>query len=361
MPKQINSGRSIWLLLWGWGLFFAFQTAPLSAADNEAGRIKLLEKAPYRPLSAADVLAISESPSPSTADGYTSVVSVVDCFDDMLYHYTGGRYTDEPIRFRLRTPYSFEPGQTYPLVVWFHGRGESGHDNQRQLAHKQAAIDVLAGPGAKEFFVLVVQCPEDNKEWAAHIDKEDGKGDAMIVILREIMDAVIDEFPVDEDRVSVYGLSNGGEAACMFVAQSPERFAALAIASAVPPKGMLPNNMNIWVFCCDKDEGVPLDQVRESVDTAHRENGSVFLTVLNASDHNSWTYSLKDKNILGWLVLQKRDSPFLSPPPGWNGNQRSILATILLFGFPTLCFIALNFVVVRSRRCRCQKNHEKTG
>ena len=358
MSKQINDSRSIWLFFWGWSLFCAFQSAPLSATGSEAGKIKLLEKALYRPLSAADVRTISESPSPSTADGYTSVVSVVDCFDDMLYYYTGGRYTDEPIRFRLRTPYTLVPGQTYPLVVWFHGRGESGHDNQHQLAHMQAAIDVLAGPGAKEFFVLAVQCPADNKEWAIHVDKEDGKGDAMLVILREILDVVIDEFPVDEDRVSVYGLSSGGEAACLFVAQSPERFSALAFASAVPPKGMLPNNMNIWVFCCDKDKGVSLDLVKESVNIARQENGSVFLTVLDASDHNSWTYSLKDKNILGWLVLQKRDSPFWNPPPGWNGNQHSILATILLFGLPILCFVTLNFVAVRSRKCQ---NSSKTG
>lgn len=322
----------------------------LLLAPGDSRRIECVKKAPNPLMAVSDVRTESNKESEKTTDGYTGSVAVVDCFDEMVYRYTGGRYVDEPIRFRLRSPRTIEPGRTYPLIVWFHGRGESGNDNVRQLAHMQTAISCLAGPDNKEFFLLAVQCPDDNREWEINVSKEDGKGDATIIILREIMEAVIDEFPVDEDRISVYGLSSGGEAACRFVSESPERFSALAFASAVPPPGSLTAGMNIWGFCCDRDQNVPLDAVRYAVDTVNRENGSAWLTVIESDKHDSWTCSLRDKNVLGWLVAQKRGS-LLNAPPGWNPKKRSLPATFGLFGLPILCFVVLSLLVSRSRTC----------
>lgn len=319
-------------------------------APVDSRKIECIQKAPNPLLAASDARTESNKASEKTAEGYTGSVAVADCFDEMVYRYTGGRYIDEPIRFRLRTPRQIEPWRTYPLLVWFHGRGESGNDNVRQLAHMQTAISCLAGPDNREFFLLAVQCPEDNREWGISVSREDGKGDATIVIFREIMEAVIDEFPVDEDRISVYGLSSGGEAACRFVSESPDRFSALAFASAVPPPGSLTTGMNIWAFCCDQDQNVPLDAVREAVDTVNGENGSAWLTVIKSADHDSWTCSLRDRNILDWLVSQKRGSPF-NAPPGWNPKKRSLLSTFGLFGLPILCFAVLSFIISRSRTC----------
>lgn len=323
----------------------------LAMALPGPGKLECVEKAPNPDMTVKDVRTVAGKESEKTSDGYTGTIAVVDCFDDMLYRYTGGRYVDEPIRFRLRTPRKIEPDKKYPLLIWFHGRGESGNDNVRQLAHMQTAISCLAGPGSEEFYLLAVQCPDDNREWGISISTEDGKGDATIIILREIMEILIGEYPVDEDRISVYGLSSGGEAAWMFAAQTPERFSALALASAVPPKGALPLGMNVWVFCCDRDSGVPLDAVREAVDAfEEEENGLIWLTVIQSADHDSWSVSLRDKNILLWLVSQKRGDPW-NLPPGWSMKKRSAVSTFFLFGLPIVCFVTLNFVVRRYRKC----------
>ncbi len=322
----------------------------------DAPRIRCLEKAPNPVLSRSDVKAVANTESQKTAEGFTGMAEVVDRFDAMEYRYSGGRYVDEPIRFRLHRPRKVVSGRHYPLLVWFHGRGESGNDNFRQLAHMQSAIACLAGCNAGAFYLLAVQCPADNREWTVNISKEDGKGDATIIILREIMEAVIDEFPIDEERIAVYGLSSGGEAACEFVSETPQRFSALAFASAVPP-GSLPTGMNIWAFCCDQDQDVSLDAVRDAVDAANRANGSAHLTVIPSYDHDSWTLSLRDKKILSWLISQKRGGP-LNTPPGWNVPERTFPTAFILFGPPILCFVLLSIFVSRSRPC---KRAEKTA
>ena len=326
----------------------------LSALVSMSGHIELVEKAARPKLTAVEVRALENRPSEQLSaqvqDGYVSMPAIADCFDEYSYRYTGGSLDDHLIKFRLRTPETLVPGRQYPLLVWFHGRGESGDDNSRQLAHMQTAIADLAGPDAQEFFLLATQCPGDNPDWTVHQSLADGKGDSPMTVLREIMEAVITGFPVDEDCISVFGLSSGGEAAWHFVVESPERFAALATASAVPPRGALLTEMNVWAFCTRQDQRVPFEAVREVIDTINTNGGLAFLTRVDVDGHDSWTVALRDQRVLDWLASQKRGS-LLNAPPGRNERKRLLLTTFLLFGLPILCFITLTFVISRSRTC----------
>ena len=42
--------------------------------------------------------------------------------------------------YRLLQPKHYDPDQTYPLVVFFHGAGERGTDNEKQLVHGMADL-----------------------------------------------------------------------------------------------------------------------------------------------------------------------------------------------------------------------------
>ncbi|MCG8653384.1 MAG: hypothetical protein MI861_26330, partial [Pirellulales bacterium] len=41
----------------------------------------------------------------------------------------------ESLPYRLLVPKRIEPAKKYPLIVFFHGAGERGSDNQLQLIH----------------------------------------------------------------------------------------------------------------------------------------------------------------------------------------------------------------------------------
>lgn len=41
----------------------------------------------------------------------------------------------DTLRYRLLEPETLEPGAKYPLILFLHGAGERGTDNEKQLKH----------------------------------------------------------------------------------------------------------------------------------------------------------------------------------------------------------------------------------
>ncbi|MGL6193276.1 MAG: alpha/beta hydrolase-fold protein, partial [Thermoguttaceae bacterium] len=204
-------------------------------------KIILVEKS--KEVSRREILEAAASESEKNDDGgYNANPSVVDCFAAMKYHYTGGRYDNEPIKFRMLFPTYIDPDKKYPLVIWFHGVGESGDDNTRQLSHVQSTIEFLTGKGKLDFFMIVTQCPADNTNWTASVEGGDGKGDAPLTIANEILETVIQEYPIDTNKISVFGLCSGGNAAWEYTRQHPGRFAAMVAGSATPPSAAKPED-----------------------------------------------------------------------------------------------------------------------
>ncbi len=329
-------------------LFAAIIISLLFLQAANASQIKRLAGGEAKPrLSASEIEKLSLQESTSHAvEGYVSVKSVVDCFDEMSYNYTGGRYNNQEIKFRLRSPNNIKPHKKYPLVVWFHGKGESDNENSRQLAHMQMTMEFLIGPKMLDCFIIATQCPKDNPNWFTTVSTE-GKGDAPITILREIFDATIKEFPIDEDRISVFGLSSGGSAAWQFVMDSPEKFAGLVVCSATKPPGVPPTNLNIWTFANTGDGGVPIENVRQSVQEINAKGGTALLTEMNSGGHDSWFQALSNKKVLAWMVTQKRNG-MLNPPPGMVLMPKRWSQVLARYGLPLLCL--LPFFVFRKRK-----------
>jgi hypothetical protein len=47
--------------------------------------------------------------------------------------------------------------------------------------------------------MIATQCPSDNKQWNTSLSSN-GKGDSPITIVEEILDAVIEEYPIDTNK-----------------------------------------------------------------------------------------------------------------------------------------------------------------
>ena len=71
----------------------------------------------------------------------------------------------DSLNYRLLRPEVEQAGEKYPLVLFLHGAGERGSDNEKQLFHgSQMWLDPV---NRKEYpaYVLFPQCPE-NYYWA---------------------------------------------------------------------------------------------------------------------------------------------------------------------------------------------------
>lgn len=312
------------------------------------GPFVLLSKAKISNLSNKEIrqAAKEDSVEDKAREGFLANPTTTDCFDALGYRYTGGRYHDELIRFRLRCPPEIKPGKKYPLIVWFHGKGESGDDNERQLAHIQYTLPFLAGPKSLDFFMLVTQCPKDNPYWNTSVSTE-GKGDAPVTIVMEIFKHLIEEYPIDKTKISTFGQCSGAEGSWKLVQTYPELLTAIVSICGNPPTSHIARNIAISAFNCTGDPGVPIEPMRDYVKRVNQSGGNAYLTEIESQSHDAWTPALSQYKVIAWMVTQKNGSA-MCPPPGAVLDGRSWGKSFLYYGLPLCCM--LSFLVFQTRK-----------
>ena len=68
--------------------------------------------------------------------------------------------------YRWIAPETIEEGHRYPLILFLHGAGERGSDNELQLKHFPSRMLSAARRAEFPCFILAPQCPE-NERWSA--------------------------------------------------------------------------------------------------------------------------------------------------------------------------------------------------
>lgn len=264
---------------------------------------------------------------------------------------------NEPIRFRLRSPMKVEPGKKYPLIIWLHGFGESNDDNVRQLAHVHYAIKSFAGKDQLDFFMLATQCPADNPSWENSVSKE-GQGDAPITIMNEILGHLVDEYPIDEDRIGVIGVCSGGDAAWRYVAKHPERFSSFIPFSCSPSSEISPSSFEktaVWAFN-NKGDTVPFQPTVDIVQHINDLGGTARIKLREGGLHITWDRPLARQELIRWMIHQDRHG---GGPIPWDAYyHRTPSRVFLMFGLPAL-MIVFSFVVFYFRKQYSSKEVEE--
>ncbi len=179
----------------------------------------------------------------------------------------------------------------FPLLVFLHGRGESGDGGARELRHVLAhgpprLIDEGRWPDGRPFIVLSPQLSAEAPIWP--VDE-----------IEAFLDYAARRYRVDPHRIYLTGLSLGGHATWMYAAARPERLAAVAPVSgngrlaertARAPYctlGALP----VWAFHGAQDavvepEGsiLPVRRIRTCTPEA-----TARLTLYPTAGHDAWT------------------------------------------------------------------------
>ncbi len=200
--------------------------------------------------------------------------------------------------YRLLAPAEIDPDQRYPLVLFLHGAGERGSDNEKQLAY----LPTLLGrsPLREKFpcFLLAPQCPKGRNWDGAPLD-------GVIAALER----VVREHPVDLSRIYLTGLSMGGFGSWKLGSTHADWFAA-----AVPICGGGEKNrvhrlldLPLWVFHGADDSVVPAERSRSLVETLGHWGGKPRYDELSGVGHNSWTPAYQEDRAIGWLFEQRRD------------------------------------------------------
>lgn len=331
--------RTIFLIM-VFSLLLLF-TAELQSAEKLSDRIMLIERAKLETMTPEEIAAeIAKSSKKSKDGGYVANHKAIDCFSSYSCKYTGGRYKDAEITFRLRVPPKMAPGKKYPLIVSLHGVGESNDDNRRQLSHLHYSLRFFIGPESLDCFVLVPRCPVDNKSWTNFMQVQDGKGDSPLEYTKEILDELMKIYPIDANRISCFGLCSGAAACWEMAGRWPDLFCAMATTqlttSESDPTIYKLLDMPIWMFNNVDDRLFPIAPIRIVAKKFAAAGGSICLTE-GRGGHDSWTRALRDHRVVAWLAAQEKGH--ISPPPGitllpkrtWQEARCQIVLPGLLF------------------------------
>lgn len=222
--------------------------------------------------------------------------------------------SDWNMPYRLFRPEG--PGKL-PLVIFLHGSGGLGDDNQKQLAFGNIfGTRVWLLPENQKRFPCYVIAPQTDRGWAKYDLTQEENGKAKVLpglgdgnrLALEIIDSLLHEFPIDDHRIYVMGQSMGGAGTWNILAGRPHFFAAAVICcgSVSTEKGAESLNTPLWAFQGNSDQTVPVSLSRARIATRRKAGGHPLYTEYAGVDHNVWEWAFTEPELVKWLFAQQR-------------------------------------------------------
>ena len=224
--------------------------------------------------------------------------------------------TGDSLPYRMIRPESMKAGKKYPLVLFLHGAGERGNDNEKQLTH---GGQMFLNPVNREkypAFVLFPQCPESGY-WAyenrpqSFIPTQMPVGKEMPSVfqaVKELLDMYLANPQVDKSRVYIMGLSMGAMGTYDMVSRFPDIFAAaVPICGTVNPTRLsAARNVAFRIFHGDADDVVPVAGSRQAYKALKAAGASVEYIEFPGCNHGSWNPAFNYPDFMKWLFTQKK-------------------------------------------------------
>jgi len=202
----------------------------------------------------------------------------------------------------------------YPLVIFLHGSGERGNDNESQL--KWGVMNFASDQNMKlhPAFVIAPQCPTNmgwsnfaNRNKPADMFLQPSAAKPMELLI-ELIHQFIKKYPVDSNRIYITGLSMGGYGTFDALERYPNLFAAgvpvcgggdISKASSIA-------HIPIWIFHGAEDPAVNTVFSLDMAEALTRAGAHPGLTIYPEVGHFSWIAAYSDPLMMEWLFRQHK-------------------------------------------------------
>ena len=251
-------------------------------------------------------LTIFSSCDPSPKSSETSIPKIPN-FEKLIF--VSGNDT---LRYRLLSPYAVEEGKKYPVVVFFHGAGQRGNDNEHQLDDFPDLLKNQSGRKKYPCYILVPQCPASqqwvNVNWHDSTEIFPAEISTSENLSMQLLSDYEKKFPIDTSRIYITGLSMGGYAVWDLICRYPEKFAA-----AVPVCGGGDEHeaekiirIPIWAFHGEKDDMVFPYRSENMVTAVNAQGGNAKITLYPGVGHASWNNAYADDKLFEWMFALRK-------------------------------------------------------
>ena len=225
-------------------------------------------------------------------------------------------YKGDTLRYRVLFPESYDKSKSYPLVLFLHGSGEKGNDNEKQLANGGALFTDSLNRHNYPAIVLFPQCPA-NQGWVSIKELTDAKFDIIdtkepakpLGLAKKLVDFYQKTEAIDSKRIYVLGISLGGMGTFDIICRYPTTFAAaIPICGAVNVERLKKvRKMPIRIYNGDSDNSVSPEYSRNAF-IELKADGSQQVEHIEypGVGHNSWTPAFAEPDFLKWLFSKNR-------------------------------------------------------
>nr|WP_295876062.1 prolyl oligopeptidase family serine peptidase [uncultured Chitinophaga sp.] len=241
--------------------------------------------------------------------------------DLSAFSYEGYYHQGDTLRYRLLMPANYDVHKKYPLIVFLHGAGERGYDNNAQLLHGGTMFLRDSLRTNYPAFVLAPQCPTGSS-WAPMKLKRDSLGRIVagefpldapappaMAALNSLLDSLLATGKIDTKRVYIGGLSMGGMGTFYMITKRPELFAAafpICGAGNTEEAGRFARKVPVWIFHGGADNVVPVEASR-AYDTKLKSLRAEYkYTEYPGVGHNSWDNVFVEPGLFRWLFSHKK-------------------------------------------------------
>ena len=227
----------------------------------------------------------------------------------------------DTMKYRILYPQNYDKNKEYPLVVFLHGAGERGDDNEKQLTH---GADLFLDRENREKFPAIVvfpQCPED-QYWIDISIRAKLRGDGdpdfkesikspseELAVVNELVDQTLESESVNKKQLYLIGLSMGGFGTFETLARWPEKYAA---AVGICGGGNISLTKNyadhaaIWITHGAKDDVVPVVLSQRLYHALKEQSADVRYTEFPEANHNAWDPTFAMPGLLPWLFSNSK-------------------------------------------------------
>lgn len=223
----------------------------------------------------------------------------------------------DTLNYRILFPRDFSEDKKYPVVLFLHGAGERGKDNEAQLTHgsklflekrEEFPAIVIFPQAPKDDYWAKVEVARDTIPYEFNFKNEEEPTKALHLVMA-LLTSLSSEDYIDKNRIYLGGLSMGGMGTFELLSRQPELFAAaFAICGGADP-GIVKNyspGFNIWIFHGEKDNVVLPEYSKTMAREINSKGGNAKLSLYPDDNHNSWDSAFAEPHLLPWLFSHER-------------------------------------------------------
>ena len=231
-----------------------------------------------------------------------------------------GKFEIDDIKmlYRLFDP---EEKKNVPIVVYLHGAGGNGEDNEKQLEHN-VGIEFARNEWIKNSpcYILAPQCSKGHS-WEMPMIQS---------ILKSLIDQVVENHSmIDRNRIYLYGCSMGSIGGFRFIKDNPNYLAGALLVCGATSRTELINLVKtpMWLFHAKDDSTVSTDIMQHPVYKTEMMGSAVIYKELlklgktniryteypvdmihkkyGVKAHCAWIPAFENDEVKKWLFLNK--------------------------------------------------------